>query len=117
MIQAYGSYIPQSADEIVDFLGTIMIYSPTFIDKSGFFADRNIDTVFRTLNAGLAKIREELGLDLYPRLSDMSDRMRTYFEADPEDKTDSSLKGRALIDEMSDLLIHHIRTAKQVSPS
>jgi hypothetical protein len=30
--------------------------------------------------------------------------MRAYFEADPEDKTDDSLKGRAIILEMMDLL-------------
>jgi hypothetical protein len=34
----------------------------------------------------------------------MSDRMRAHFEADPENKTDDTLKGRDIIVEMENLL-------------
>jgi len=34
----------------------------------------------------------------------MSDRMRAHFEADPENKTDDTLKGRAIIEQMEELL-------------
>ena len=40
----------------------------------------------------------------YNELRTMSDRMRTHFEADPEDKTDDAIKGRELIKDMLDLL-------------
>jgi hypothetical protein len=39
----------------------------------------------------------------------MSDRMRAHFEADPEDKTDDSLKGRDIIVEMENLLKQSVR--------
>jgi hypothetical protein len=34
----------------------------------------------------------------------MSDQMRAHFEADPENKTDDTIKGREIIDEMQNLL-------------
>jgi hypothetical protein len=40
----------------------------------------------------------------YLKLMEMSGRMRALFEADPEDKTDDSMKGRDLIEDMQNLL-------------
>ena len=40
--------------------------------------------------------RGKLGEALYLKLSAMSDRMRALFEADPEDKTGETRKGRAI---------------------
>jgi len=45
-----------------------------------------------------------MGDEPYLKLLDMSDRMRAHFEADPENKTDDALKGRAIVDEMTQLL-------------
>jgi hypothetical protein len=52
------------------------------------------------LNEGLQAIREQLGEGLYLKLREMSDRMRAYFEADPEGKTGESSKGREIIHQM-----------------
>ena len=109
----YQNYVPKSLSEIYDLLGMMMLFSPNFIDKSERHADRNIETVFRALNAGLTSRKYELGEEKYRRLMDMSDRMRAHFEADPEDKTDDTLKGRELIDEMSDILIQHHRASQK----
>jgi hypothetical protein len=92
-----------------------MLYSPTFIDKTGRFFDRNIDTVFCALDAGLFSKKEELGEQTYICLRDMSARMRAHFEADPEDETDDSLQGRELIDEMIDVLDKHNRASMQTA--
>lgn len=100
----YKPYIPQSIGEIIDHLGSMMIFSPTFEDHSGYLPGRNIDTTFFELNEGLKVLRKKLGEERYAGLVSLSDRMRAHFEADPENKTDDTLKGRALIHEMEDLL-------------
>ncbi|MDF8334779.1 hypothetical protein [Novosphingobium cyanobacteriorum] len=80
----------------------MMLKSPTFMDD--YFVDQNIDTVFFSLNEGLKVVRKKLGEERYAALVSLSDRMRAHFEADPEDKTEDGLAGRALIHEMEDLL-------------
>ncbi len=55
-------------------------------------------------------VRKKLGEDRYAMLVSLSDRMRAHFEADPEDKTEDGLAGRALIHEMEDILT--LRSAK-----
>ncbi|OJW67328.1 MAG: hypothetical protein BGO57_14025 [Sphingomonadales bacterium 63-6] len=102
----YKPYIPRSIGEIMDKLGSMMLYSPTFEDDSGYFPGRNIDTIFFELNEGLKALRKKLGEERYAALVALSDRMRAHFEADPENKTDDTLKGRALIHEMEGLLIN-----------
>jgi len=97
-------YIPQGIGEIMDFLGSMMLSSPTFKDKLGYFPERNIDTEFFALNEGLKTIRKKVGEENYQALVKLSDKMRAYFEADPEDKTEDSLKGRDCIIEMEDIL-------------
>ena len=104
MPRPYQPYIPQSAGEIIEKLGWMMLYSPKFEDDSGYFPGRNLDTTFFSLNEGLQAIRNRLGEERYAALLALSDRMRTHFEADPENKTDDTLAGRALILEMMDLL-------------
>ena len=81
-----------------------MLASPTFRDKGGYFPERNIDTVFLSLNQGLKTIRDQLGEENYQTLIAQSEQMRAHFEADPEDKTDDTLKGRQIILEMENLL-------------
>jgi hypothetical protein len=61
------------------------------------------------LKEGLRLIRRKLGEERYLELMEMSDRMRAHFEADPENKTDDTLKGRAIIHEMEELLKQKVR--------
>ncbi|QUD87800.1 hypothetical protein [Phenylobacterium montanum] len=100
----YKTYTPKNISELMDLLGLMMLSSPTFVDKTGYFPERNIDTVFEALTESLKLMQKKLGEDRYARLIEMSNRMRAHFEADPEDKTDDSLKGRELIEEMETLL-------------
>ena len=104
MNMRYRPYIPQTIGELMDKLGSMMLGAPTFKDKTGYFPGRNIDTTFFALKEGLLAIRKKLGEERYAALRDLSDKMRALFEADPEDKTDDSLKGRAIIEEMEALL-------------
>jgi hypothetical protein len=104
MFPPYKLCIPQSISEIRELLGWMMLRSPTFIDKTGYFPGQDISKVFCELNEGLRLFRGELGEERYVKLMEMSDRMRAHFEADPEDKTDDTLKGREIIEQMEALL-------------
>jgi hypothetical protein len=108
-MRSVKSYIPDGVSEIVDQLCMMMLKSPRFIDKTGYFPDQNIDAVFFQLNEGLRRIERKLGEDLYLKLKEMSDRMRTHFEADPDNKTGETRKGCEIIDEMIELLKQHAR--------
>lgn len=109
MARPYQPFIPQGVGEIRDYLGMMMLDSPTFVDKSGYFPSRNLEIAFHELNEGLGLIRGKLGEEQYLNLMGMSDRMRAHFEADPENKTDDTLKGRAIIREMEELLKQKVR--------
>lgn len=105
MPRPYSPYIPQGKSELMDKLAFIMLSSPTFVDETGYFPDRSIDTTFFALNEGLRLIRKRLGEEKYAALVDLSARMRAHFEADPEDETGETIKGRELIHDMEDLLM------------
>ena len=109
MVRPYKPHIPTDVGEMRDLLGSMMLRSPTFVDSTGYFPGRNLETVFYALNEGLRLIRGKLGEERYLKLSDLSDRMRAHFEADPENKTDDTLKGRAIIHEMEELLKQKVR--------
>lgn len=104
MYKDLKSYIPSTIGEVWDFVGSMMLNSPTFVDRTGDFPNRSIATEFFALNEGLRMIREEVGEEAFQKLTELSDRMRAHFEADPEDKTEDSLKGRKCIVEMEGIL-------------
>ena len=105
----YKPYISTNIGDVRELLETMIVNSPTFVDRSGYFPEKNMNTTFHCLNEGLQVIRKRIGEDLYLKLREMSDRMRAHFEADPEDKTDDSLKGRDIIEEMENLLKQSVR--------
>jgi hypothetical protein len=105
MFPPYKPHIPKDISEIRDQLAFMTIYSPLFVDTTGYFPSQNIDTVFFQLNEGLRLIRRKVGEERYLKLMEMSERMRAHFEADPENRTDDTLKGREIIYAMEDLLM------------
>ena len=104
MQKPYTPYIPQGISEIMDLLGWMMLKSPKFEDDTGYFEGQNIETEFFALNEGLKAIRKKVGEENYQALVALSDRMRTHFEADPNNETDDTIKGRDCIIEMEDIL-------------
>ena len=97
-------YVPQDIPELFDFLGSMLLSAPRFLDKTGYLPFLNIDYVFQELHAGLAYNRGTLGEERYQALVRMSDQMRAYFDADPENKTGETRKGRDIIYEMEKIL-------------
>jgi hypothetical protein len=89
----------------MDKLASMMLSKPTFLDDSGYFPGKNIETEFFALNEGLRLIRGRLGEERYQNLKSMSDRMRILFDANPDDESHEARAGRAIILEMRELLI------------
>ena len=96
--------VPQNIGELLDHLGWMLLKSPKFVDKTGYFPFLNLDYVFEELNDGLVLNRLTLGEARYQELTGMSDRMRALFEADPEDKTGETAMGCKIILEMEDIV-------------
>jgi hypothetical protein len=105
MFRPYKPYIPRDLSEVLDLVCGMMITWPKFIDGTGYFPGKNIDTTFYQLNEGLGIIRAELGEKLYVKLREMSDRMYAHFDADPDEKTGDALKGQKILSKMEDLLM------------
>lgn len=97
MSREFKPYVPETVGDLMDHLGFMMLSSPTFVDKSGYFPGQNVETTFFALNEGLKRLRRRLGEHRYEAMVSLSERMRANFEADPEDKTDDAIKGRMLI--------------------
>lgn len=97
-------HVPQDIQEILVLLSWILLKSPQFIEKSGYFQSMSVEYVFGRLKEGLANVRETLGEERYQELMRMSDRMQAHFIADPENKTGETRKGRDIIYEMEDVL-------------
>jgi hypothetical protein len=89
----YKPYVPKSLSELRDYLGHMMLSSPTFNDKSGYLPRENIDTTFFSLNERLLAVRQKLGEERYTELRAKSDKMRTFFESDPDNKTGDTAPG------------------------
>jgi len=109
MSEFCGVYVPKNINELNDLIGAMVLRSPTFIDKTGYFPAQNIDVTFRALNESLDLVRDELGEDLYRKFRAMSDQMRAHFEADPGDKTGDTQKGRELLFDIHEILTQRLR--------
>ena len=103
MSRPYDPYIPETVGELIDQLGSMMLSSPTFVDRLGDFP-RTINSEFFVLKEGLKAVHKKIGEERYALCLEMADQMRAHFEADPEDKTDDSLAGRQLIANMMAVL-------------
>jgi hypothetical protein len=104
MARKYRRFIPQTLSELLDRMSFMLLYSPTFEDDTGYFPEQNLDNSFDSLNEGLSRLRRRLGEELYQKLAQMSDQARSCFEADPEDTTGETRKGKRLILAMEALI-------------
>ncbi len=100
----YRPHIPQTIGELWDRLGSMMLSSPTFKDRTGYFPEKNIETEFFALNEGLLALRQKLGEERYTMLRALSDQMRALFESDPDNTNGGTRAGCKLIREMEEIL-------------
>jgi hypothetical protein len=97
-------YVPQSVQELLELVVSMLSAAPRFLHNAGYLPFVNRDYVFRQLHEGLSRNRSSPGEQRYHELTKMPDRMRALFEADPEDKTGQTLQGCRIIHEMEDIL-------------
>lgn len=97
-------YIPASLSEINDQLGSMILFAPTFIDRTLVFPDRNIESEFGTLVEGFGVVRKKLGDERYAALIDLAARAKALFAADQDDTNGKTDEGRALLFEIEDVL-------------
>lgn len=93
-------YIPGSLSEIYDTLGSMILGAPTFIDRLGYFPDRNLDSEFSKLTQGFGLVRKKLGEERYARLMDLATYAKELFAADQQDMNGKTDEGRALLFEI-----------------
>ena len=103
-MRPYKPYISQTISELWDKLGSMMLNSPTFIDETGLYPDKGIDSEFHALNESLKLLRPQFDEEKYTKMVELSDRMRAHFEADPEDLTEDANLGRDCLLAMEDII-------------
>ena len=97
-------YIPQTVGELNDLLGHMVLSAPSFEDKVGYYPDQSVETEFRSVEEGLAKVRRKIGEERYSKLLAMSVKARALFEADPDETNGKTREGILLLQEMSKVL-------------
>lgn len=97
-------YIAASLSEIYDLLGSMMLHAPRFVDETGVFPYRNIDTVFYELTEAFGIVRRKLGEERYTALIDLAARAKALFAADPDDTNGKTDEGYKLLYEIEDLI-------------
>jgi hypothetical protein len=96
------TYIPKSISELNDFLGFMIVRSPLFEDIA--FPGQSLATVFAELSESLQRLRPKLGEDRFQRLSELAQRVKSHFEADPNNDNGETRAGRKLLYEMKAVL-------------
>ena len=100
----YRPYIAQDIGELLDKLGAMTLCAPLFKDRTGYFPQMNLESEFFGLNESLLALRKRLGEERYATLKGLSDKMRSLFEADPENKTGETRAGRKILQEMEGIV-------------
>lgn len=97
-------YIPGTFSEIHDLLGSMMLGAPKFIDETGVFWYRDIDSTFYQLTESFGIVRNKLGEERYATLIDLAARAKALFAADPDDSNGKTDEGYKLLYEIEDLI-------------
>jgi len=103
-MRPYKPYIPQTPGEVWDLLGSMVLGAPRFVDNSGYFPDRNIDTEFEALTGGFEAIGKRLGEARYGKLMELAQQAKALFAETAEDDLDRIRAGCGLLFEMEDIL-------------
>ena len=92
MIKNRSIYVPQHPSELRDLLSSMLLQSPTFLDKIGYFPDQSIDSVFFELNEGLLACRTKLGQHRYEAMRALSAQVWVT-EIDPINALQAAMEG------------------------
>jgi len=115
-MRPYKPYIPQTPGEVWDLIGSMVLGAPRFIDSTGYFPGKNIDTEFEALTGGIDAIRKKLGEERYAKLMQMAEQTKNLFLAAADYEAEEAWEGRNLLLEMEDVL-NEIRRKKPPAAS
>ncbi len=101
-------YIPLALSEIEDQLGSMMLKSPHFKDRTGLFPDLSLESSFFSLNSGLDRMREKLGEEVHAKTIELSGRAKALFLQAPDIASEKTREGNRLLDEI-DQLVNAVR--------
>lgn len=97
-------YIPGSLSEIYDLLALMVLSAPTFVDKTGYFPEEDIHTLFTMLTQGFEQVRKKLGEERYAKLNDLAVQAKALFADDADDSNGKTDQGRDLLFEIEDII-------------
>jgi hypothetical protein len=97
-------YIPATLSELNDQIIVMIFEAPTFIDRTGAFPERNVDSEFHVLVEGFGRVRRKLGDERYAKLVDLAAQAKALCAADPEDTNGKTNEARDLLMEIQDVL-------------
>jgi hypothetical protein len=109
MPRKYERHVAKSLGDLADQASWLRMSAPRFDFMRLWFPEGNIDTAFVSFDKGLQNNRALLGEALFHRLAQMSNDMRACFEADPEDDTGETARGKLLAREAEALLEARMR--------
>ncbi|MDP5281148.1 hypothetical protein Q9Q95_19645 [Sphingomonas sp. DG1-23] len=109
-MESYKPYVPQDLDELTDLIGSMVLGSPNFVDTSGYFPDRTIESEYFALSEALKVVRADLGEERYTKLVAMMDRTKAFFTSPVDEDSDEVWVGRNLLLEMLELVDEAIRS-------
>jgi hypothetical protein len=115
-MRPYTPYVPQTPGEVWDMLGSMILGAPRFLDRTGYFPHRNIDTEFEGLTAGFDVIRKKLGEERYAKLMALAAQAKLLFIDAVEEAPEKERAGRDLLFAMEDIL-NEIRRRKPPGPT
>lgn len=82
----------------------MMLGAPKFIDETGVFWYRDINSTFFQLTESFGIVRKKLGEERYAALMDLAVRAKALFAADPDDTNGKTEEGYKLLYEIEDLV-------------
>lgn len=95
-------YVPASLSEIYDMLASLIGGAPTFADD--MFPERNVDSEFDALRAGLDIVRNKLGDKHHAAAMDLAEQAKALFLDDPADDNGKTTQGIRLLYEIEDIV-------------
>jgi hypothetical protein len=104
--------VAETLSELADQADTIASMAPRFDSSHIYYPWENIDTNFEAFNEGLQRLRAQLGEGLFETLVAMAAQMRACFDADPENRTGETRKGKQIGTDIADLVDDRIEALK-----
>ncbi len=97
-------YIPSSLSEVYDLIALMILSAPTFVDRSGYFPEQDVHTLFSMLTQGFEEVRRKLGEERFDKLNDLATRAKALFAGGVDDSSGKADQARDLLFEIEEII-------------